>query len=268
MKSHHTCGSRVRTWLGAAVLLSIAVLAPPSAAQSGAARLEIRVTDSITGEPLESVVVRSGAVALGATDARGLLRTTFREAGTQALELTRLGYRNKSILVRVGGDGATTHAAVRLDPEPIAVEALQVDGGDMRRSRALRDFYKRAETGSGRYITRAEIERKKPRAVTDLLREVRGMNVVATSLGDRPQFASDGVGYSREKNRPSTECAVRYFVDGSPYEPAYGGLIGGEIRAEEVEGIEIYRSATTVPARYRRSGPHCGTILIWKRERI
>ena len=63
------------------------------------------------------------------------------------------------------------------------------------------------------------------------------------------------------------ECPILYFLDGTPLDVSGDGYIGLGLRPAEVEGIEVYQSATEVPARYRRSIKHCGVVLIWKRER-
>jgi hypothetical protein len=44
-------------------------------------------------------------------------------------------------------------------------------------------------------------------------------------------------------------------------------VLGDDVRPNEVEGIEVYRRLSEVPAEYRKAGSECGVVLIWLKER-
>lgn len=154
------------------------------------------------------------------------------------------------------------------EPRSVALPGVRATATPAPRTRELREFYARVERGSGRYITRAQIDLQKPLRLTDLFRAIPSLSLTSTAIGERAQMTDNvSAGSSRDRG-PDGECAIQYFVDGTPFEASHGGMIGIDLRPSEVEGIEIYRNSATVPARFRRTGASCGTILIWKRERI
>lgn len=239
-----------------------------AAAQAGSAALQVTVTDAATGEPLPSTQIVLGGTPAGVTDPSGVLRVSGLEPSARTVEVRRLGYRPERSDVRLEG-GQTRELAVALRPEPITLKTLNARSARAARSAPLRDFYKRVESGAGRYVTRADIDRQRPQRLTDVFRNIPGMSLIATAIGERPQMASDQ-STSSPADRPGRAlgCSIRYFLDGTPFEASHDGQIGIDVRPSEVEGIEIYRSPSTVPARFRRTGDFCGVVLIWKRERI
>lgn len=261
-----------RRWLA----LAAALLGVPgaAAAQGGAAGLRVVVTDSATREPVVRAQVSLVGGRRGVTGADGVLMLEPVAAGTWAVEVEHLGYAVRRVLVRVVPDG-TTGVAVALIPDPVALAAIAATAaGAAPRTQLLRAFYARAGSGSGQYITRAQIERANPREVADLFHMVPGMVVQSGLNGDRLRMADETVsGVTRERGRSARGtraqeegCPILYFLDGTPIEPN-GGIIDAEVDPAEVEGIEIYRRGTLAPAQFRRSD-NCGVVLIWKRERL
>lgn len=57
-------------------------------------------------------------------------------------------------------------------------------------------------------------------------------------------------------------CPIQYYVDGT-----FVALFNiDEILPGDVEGMEIYRGAATIPAEYNKGTAICGLILIWTRN--
>jgi hypothetical protein len=259
------------------VLLAISLHVPAARAQAGAGSLRVTVTDGETHQPLPRARVQLLDGRALVADDGGILVITGLEEGTTVLEVNHIGHTGRRVLGHVRLD-AVAELAVELRPEPIQVEGVAAMGGAFSRNRMVRDFYRRAESGGGRYFTRAEIERINPRRVSDLFRMVPGMTLVSTSTGERPEMEGGQVGGQRRatsvsrlggggSERGAGECPTLYFLDGTPIEPA-GGVISNEVDVREVEGIEVYRSVAMAPPQYRRTGNYCGVILIWKREKI
>ena len=179
---------------------------------------------------------------------------TFRFAGVpragSVLLVRRIGFLPDSIVL--GADPVRDEPlTVVLTPAPEALATVVV-----RAPRAvgpLADFYRRRATGMGRYIARADIEKRHPSYTTDLLRMTPGLSLVR------------GAGSTALRFRGST-CAPEVFLDGTllgPLELDFDTLAPGSI-----EGIELYSGAASVPAEFSRTRGHtaCGTVVVWTRE--
>lgn len=260
--------AQTRARRSVSVLLAVvAVLAGWQAApaQRAPTLLEVRVVDSLTGEPLPHALVLLDDRSTGLTGAGGLLRIPDLPAGTVRLQVRFLGHREWSAPVRILADGPT-RVQVMLAPEPIALRGVRAAAYAQPRSPEVRGFYERAKRGGGRYITRADIDRQKPQRLGDLFRLVPGIAVRSSPLAERAQLGVSSTPlYGPEDSRQ--ECPILYYLDGTPLDVSGDGIFGLDVRPGEVEGIEIYLRTADVPARYRRSIKQCGVVLIWKRER-
>ncbi len=239
---------------------------PPDRAWAQDRMVTVRVVDDATGAPLVGAQIRAGRLR-GVTDDRGLAVLHGFPASARRVVVTRIGYAPGSVAAPVG-DIVAAELIVHLRGEAVEARGLRVEVKAPARLPALRRFYERAERGTGKFIMRDDIERSMPRRVTDLFRSVPGVRVQPTPRGDKLQMASSvpvlygGVGTERG------DCPVQYYVDGSPFTPAYPGVLGNEIRPDEVEGIEVYRRLSEVPVQFRRPGAECGVVLIWFREQL
>jgi hypothetical protein len=59
-----------------------------------------------------------------------------------------------------------------------------------------------------------------------------------------------------------TKCAVSMYVDGQPYP---NGNVD-DFPPLSIEGIEVYKSASEIPADFRTRDSMCGLIAIWTRD--
>lgn len=249
-----------------ALLLAGLGVAGSAAAQDAPPSLRVRVTDASTRRPLPYTQLSVGSRRL-VTDSAGTAFLSGLPAGVATLEAERLGYATERARVELA-PGKVAELQMVLHPQAVALPGVAASARGAPRTQMLRDFYKRVEGGSGRYFTREQIDRQKPHRLTDLLRAVPSITLIATPIGDSPVMNGEAALEGRASEPQSRKCTIRYFLDGTPFDASHDGQIGVDIRPSEVEGIEVYRNGATVPARFRRAGPHCGTILIWKRERI
>ncbi|MCJ7627914.1 MAG: TonB-dependent receptor plug domain-containing protein, partial [Longimicrobiales bacterium] len=128
-------------------------------------------------------------------------------------------------------------------------------------------FKRRVETGLGIYITRDEVEARNPLLVSDLLREVPGLDLQASGYGSRPSV--------RMVRATGMNCVTQIFVDGflmngrafSPtgFNPT-DFRIDDVVSPRSVEGIEVYRGLSTVPPEFLNPDADCGVIAIWTRR--
>ena len=129
----------------------------------------------------------------------------------------------------------------------------------------LADFPDRVERGTGgSLILRAEIERRSPMVISDLLGphgfdQQRGANVFHRGLSNRRFW-----------------CARMVCLNGFPImhvprrasgaASAEAGEKLNLISPADVDGTEVYRGATTVPGEFGGTSARCGGIVVWTCE--
>lgn len=245
----------------AAGLLALAPLggAGEARAQQETSALVVTVTSHGSGRPVMGArvsIVGTGIAA--ATDASGRLRMAGVPSGVQTVEVRRLGYSTRLRLVSLEAGGSVP-LAFELEVEAIPVAAIRVeararDWGAEYLERS--GFERRRRNGAGAFLTRADIEKTRPRFLSDALRRVSGVSFQPYGMrGDAY------VSMARSGNR---HCPVQYFVDGQLIGP---GFNIDEIEAGDVEGLEIYRGASQVPPEFNRRTASCGVIAVWTRPR-
>ncbi len=244
--------------LFAAGLLALCSLAAGEArAQQASSALVVSVTSQGSGRPVMGARVSIVGTGIAATtDAGGRLHMAGVPAGVQTVEVRRLGYSTRLKLVNLQ-PGQSTPVAFDLEVEAIPVAAIRVtakrrDWGAEYLER--NGFDRRRRNGLGAFMTRAEIEKRRPHFLSDALRSVSGLRFQPNGMrGDAY------VSMARTGSRP---CPVQYFVDGQLIGP---GFNIDEISAGDVEGLEIYRGAAQVPPEFNRRTAACGVIAVWTR---
>jgi len=228
--------------------LSPALFAQRSEQNSSVVRVVVR---SNAGMALGGAQVRSDASVVESDDAGvGLLLRV--PPGGQWLRIRRIGYRPESLFVQtIAGkslDTAVTLARVAVDLSPITVVGRRDIRGPMA------GFYQRQASGSGRFITRADIEQRNPTNLTDLLRSV-------------PGFRVETRGFRNTVRVRGSRCAPLVWLDGQ-------GLFAAEFDLDSFDprtfdGIEIYSGSASVPVEFQGNQSQssgCGTIVLWSRR--
>lgn len=246
-----------RTMLGGACLAAL-LNAEVIAAQSGEAatvpgKATVRVTvRAAGGAALGGAQVRQGPTLAAESDLAGLAVLAAVPAGPTWVRVRRIGYRPDSLLVEVPA-AASLDTAIALERIAVELTAIAVIGRrDIQGPMA--GFYRRQETGPGRFITYADIERRNPHNLTDLLRSVPGFNV-------QPR------GFRNSVRVRGAFCNPLVWLDGQ-------GLFAGEVDLDSFdprtfEGIELYSGGSTVPVEFQgnqRASSSCGTIVLWSRR--
>lgn len=145
---------------------------------------------------------------------------------------------------------------------PVLLPPLRVEARSSDPPAKIRGFDRRRRRHpAGVFVGRAEIERRDPRRVSDLLRGVAGITPGRPPAGvGRPRVRMD-----RTPVVPGRRsCRVRFFVDGMPV-PKRGGFRIDDLQPDDVEAIEVYRGVAEVPPRFQRREDSCGTVVIWTR---
>jgi hypothetical protein len=253
----------MRRLLPIAALLPLALHAGAhsAAAQARVPRsmLVVHVVDE-QGHPLTGARVTVGGVAKGASTGSGGEATVEQiPEGLRLVEVRRQGYAPQ----RVATDfirGSTLRREVVMTPDPVELEGLTVTSWG--RSVRLRNngFYDRQRRGFGAYMTRDQIERLRPFHATDAFRYMRGFTVV-TSASREYVVATRG-------SSAAGACVPPVYVDGNRMFTRNAGDQADALESippDNIEAIEAYQGAATVPAEYSLTGATCGVILIWTR---
>lgn len=236
-------------------------------------RIVGRVLDDLTDAPLAEVRVtlldRDGVV-LGRTSTPedGTFEFQVRNAKAVRLRAERMGYQPNTSPLLYFDVRKFFQVEIRLDPEVILLAPLEVLAWSPRPENALHEgFRRRVQQGLGIYITREQILARNPSFISDMLREVPGLEVVASGYGTRPT-----VRFARAAGKL---CAAQIWLDGflinrGRMTPA--GWSAPDIRLDDlvvpaaVEGIELYAGLATVPPEFLNADAECGVIAIWTRR--
>ncbi len=237
-------------------------------------RIVGRVIEDETEVPISyaEVAVRSpGGATLGRAEADELGHFEFfiRRASAVRLHVERLGYKETTTPVLYFDKHNLLQVEVRLDADAILLAPLEIVAWAEVIDNALHEgFRNRLQTGLGTYITREQVEARNPSRVTDILRDIPGIEVTGGAVGNRPSIRM-----VRASNR---NCATQIWIDGFLVNRrglnAGGGLTPMDFRIDDmvnpasVEGIEVYRGLSTVPPEFLNQDADCGVIAIWTKR--
>lgn len=178
---------------------------------------------------------------------------------------SRLGYEETQTPFLWFDGNAFFQLEIRLDRDVVLLAPLEVVAREQRLSPVLEEFRERVESGFGFYITRDQIDAEGPRLVTDLLRRVPGVHLRSSGAGLRRV-----VQMSRAVSPGS--CPTQVYIDGLRLNANVGPpetrvvAIDDYVAPGSVEGIEVYRGLSTVPASFLNEYADCGVVVIWTRR--
>jgi hypothetical protein len=110
-------------------------------------------------------------------------------------------------------------------------------------------FIDRRGQGFGWFIDRAEIERRNPVVLSDIVRPVPGVSIA-------PPSPHHGRGVVIMRGG----CAADVFVDGTRMVPPFA--IDDFLSVGDLEAVEIYRSGLA-PPEFQAANPACGSVVVW-----
>jgi hypothetical protein len=198
------------------------------------------------------------------TDSAGAWTFAGLVPGLYRLRGTRLGFRDAGGELEIAGD-TLIEVRLRMAAEAVLLEPLTVVGRlEPQVSPVLRGFYHRMRRGPGRFVSRAEIDERRPSRVTDLLRTIPNVQIAPPRSG-----AGGGV---MSRGSAGGRCGAVVFVDGMLLTRAGSGWRGATVSLDDyvqpsdVEGIEIYRGESDTPAEFLTRDAGCGTVVVWTRR--
>lgn len=241
--------------------------AVPAEAQS-LVRVEGTVADDSSGRPIpyaDITVLRPGGRFVRSLQADSIGRFDFEVRGLRGVQMQvrGLGYEPNSTPVLYFGDKRYLEVELRMDADAVLLAPLEVlVWSEVGASSFLDNFRRRVRNGMGIYITRAEIEESNVSFVSDLLRTVPGLQVGSSGSGLRSSLS-----FGRSL---AMRCYPQIFVDGMLMNPPSIGEANARLDdfviPSAVEGIEIYRGLSTIPAEFLTPEAECGVIAVWTRR--
>jgi len=259
----------MRHWVIPTFLLFLLNASPAA----GQVKIVGRVIDDLTADPLtqaEVVVLSPDGAVLDRiqTDETGIFEVEVKRTYAVRIRVERFGYTTNTTPLLYFDKRLFFQVEVRLAPDTILLAPLEVVAwSEMPEDAVLEGYKRRLENGLGIYITREAVEARNPTYVTDMLREVPGVQVTGTGAGTRAVV--------RMGRASSRECATQIFVDGfliNRRTTSLGNSRPMDFRIDDVvspgsvEGIEIYRGLSTVPPEFLNPDSECGVIAIWTRR--
>jgi hypothetical protein len=199
---------------------------------------------------VEVMVMRSGRAVR--TDSAGHFMLAGVPAGNADIGFRRVAYEPVIVSLQIPVDD-TTDVEIRLGGITPLLPAVIVNE-KVERNKILEQFEARRKTGAGYFVTRADIEKRRPNSLSEYMRMVPGVRIVTLDNGRTAL---------RFNRNPRNNCPPQYFVDGIPA----SNFDIDEVLPGDVEGVELYAGAAGVPPQFNRfyGTTICGTILIWTR---
>ncbi len=237
---------------------------------------------TITGAPLAGSRVElwgTNLVTTAGDDGRFALDSV--PEGSQTLVVRGIGFVPYRAVVDVLPPEPTVHD-VSLAPFVAAMDTVRIIGNraselwkagfDMRRTR-----------GFGEFMDEVEIERRHPQQVSDLFREMPGVDVLSSGAFGRkvvmrgrngglfciPAIFVDGVrffnGVGRSGQSPRIGAAGVTGNNEAVDMMEYTGTADLEfvVNPNDIKAIEVYAHDSSVPSEYDDPRDGCGSIVIW-----
>src|SRR5687768_11085256 len=165
------------------------------------------VSDSVNVGIVGATVSVAGVSGVDVSTTTGAFRLPGVPEGRQILVARRIGFRPESVTVTVVADSLVT-LTVRLQSTAVHVAPMIITSSRVRYTGRLRGFNERRERGIGKFFTPEEIERRRPRVVTDLLRTLPGTRIGSVNGQNVVTFRG-------------RRCAPLVWLDGTPASVGY-----------------------------------------------
>jgi hypothetical protein len=180
-------------------------------------------------------------------------------AGDYRLQATRLGYATTITELITVDSAAQADVVLPMVRRPVALDTITVAGQPLAPAQKqlpyLVDagFYRRQRWGFGYFLTRADIDRRDPLIMADLLKGIPGIRVRCTSATicsvTMPGANAMFIGKA---------CFPSVVLDGVP------GFSLADLNPFNLEAVEIYPHSGGVPVQWRTSP--CGAVVAWSRR--
>jgi hypothetical protein len=249
---------------GAFAAVGLSLAAAPTAAQNGGS-VRGQVVDDASGQPVAAARVSVDGAAAVTADSLGRFRVDGLRAREHRVRVERLGYARRDLRVPAADSVGLT---VRL-----VAEAQQVTGvtatAPAAVSERMRGFELRrtSHIGSGRFLTRADLETSARSSLANVLRRMPGARIIHGGAAMEEYLATGQSVGPHALNRPPAPCYAQVFINGvQVYAMGRGDPPNlKELDVNDIEAIEYYAQPASTPAQFRTMNADCGTLVLWTR---
>ena len=232
------------------------------------ARVFGRITDQNSGNPVHGAEVEFTVSGLQTTTNRsGMFVFPEVPPGQERLRISHLTYGEQTRTLELESGRAYRVRGV-VSPDPIELEGIRVTATSQNWFRRMDGLKWRMDRGTeSHYVLAEELETRGYPPVGAALRSVPGIRV--RRYGWEWKVV---VGRCREVNFWSSQSPVVYLDGIKVYSPRVGTSgtmpILSDITSHDIEAIEVYHGAASVPPEYSGSDAQCGAILIWTKRGV
>ena len=250
--------------LATAAVLCVLALADPAQANAQVVRGTVRdeLTREVVPEAEVALLRNESPIRSVRSDRHGRFRMPLPFRGVFIVRVTRLGFAPHETLIDASANPDLA-LGVLLTPlaTTLATDTVLADGTRVHPMHEA--FAHRKSMGLGIYLTRKDIEARGSPPLSSLMREIAGVNLV--SEGRRaatPRMSRSSI---------AGRCHPVLFMDGQRLHkfddpPLVIRSIYESIPTTTIEGIEIYRGRSELPAEFSGPDVRCGAIVIWTRR--
>ena len=264
----------------AGLLLSVA--APDVARAQGV--LKGYLYDDATGTPIRGTVMlvdpaSDAAVVYKATDSLGQFSL---EAATGIYRIAAIHPGWKSVLSAPiplrSGERLTIRVPIAAAGDPAhqigVLEHVRPEGSDDQQPAKFDDmsaFKSRRALGTGLHYDRTQFEQSRVSTLGEFLQTVPGLSVTDPSSTSSMQLMRNSASStSSTAGLLPNGCQIGWFLDGHRIDiPGVAdGMTDrlGTLQLETLEGVEVFRGLSEMPAQFSAPDLRCGAIAIWTRR--
>lgn len=246
-------------WLGAAALAAV------SAAPAQGQVLRGRVLDDSTNLPIPTASVTAlrsdgqiGGSAFTNDDGRFVIRVN--RADWVRVHVSRLGYKDVTTAQVDLTLADTLLVQIRLSVRAVLLAPIEVLARPLSpyiaQFRERMDHYKKL--GLGTFIEREEIETFSSMPIPQF--------ISASTAGIRLTEDGRNVLMRATMQLGSGTCSPQWYLNGMPLRFDPGESVESIVRMYDLEAIEIYKGASSLPPEYAGSTGSCGAVGLWTRR--
>jgi hypothetical protein len=238
------------------VAAAVAIARREAEIRSRVARVEGTVVDTLGYPVADAEVNVLGTTRQTTSAADGRFALDGLPLGQQIVRVRKIGYDVRYFGIRLAG-GQSWDGKVALVKQPQVLGEILVVGryGKPARYAATTkydEFYHRRSSGSGRFLTREDIDKTAAGRISELLRAIPGIRVGFGTPG-----ISEEVSFL---NCPSANVSL--WIDGQRLTGFVEELLP-LISPLDVEAVEVYQRESIIPPRFRDNA--CAAIVLWTR---
>ena len=224
----------------------------PSSIRRGPGRLSGTVVAGADGAPLAGARVRVLNGETAQANARGEWTLSDAPSGTRVIEVRATGYYPVQRAVDIA-DGAAP-VTVRLSRLAAMLDTIRAVA--RRQPGRLSGFEERRRaSGAGRFLTAADIERRRILEFSEIFNYVPGLTRMRDTTGDNTLVMRSAFG---------EQCVPAVFLDGNLMRNLAPSDLDTLVDPKEVAAVEVYLE-TQAPPQFQAFMSGCGSIVVWTR---